>query len=106
MSQGLGSVYNNWGSRCRPGDSHATIPAGDRTYVERHSVWRLGHISKAVVHVLFQKAAMYSCHEGWGVSTVKGVAAAGQEISLFPLALIGGRQWKGSAFWRYHLEPI
>jgi S-(hydroxymethyl)glutathione dehydrogenase/alcohol dehydrogenase len=34
------------------------------------------------VHVM--RAALESCHKGWGVSTVIGVAAAGQEISTRP----------------------
>ena len=35
---------------------------------------------------------------GWGVSTVIGVAGAGQEIKTRPFNLVVGRQWKGSAF--------
>jgi len=35
------------------------------------------------VHVM--RAALEACHKGWGVSTVIGVAAAGQEISTRPL---------------------
>jgi Zn-dependent alcohol dehydrogenase len=31
------------------------------------------------------RAALEACHKGWGVSTVIGVAAAGQEISTRPL---------------------
>ena len=34
------------------------------------------------VHVM--RAALEACHKGWGVSTVIGVAAAGQEISTRP----------------------
>jgi Zn-dependent alcohol dehydrogenase len=37
-------------------------------------------------------------HRGWGVSTVIGVAAAGQEISTRPFQLVTGRVWKGTAF--------
>jgi Zn-dependent alcohol dehydrogenase len=46
----------------------------------------------------FQRAALESCHKGWGVSTIIGVAAAGQEISTRPFQLVTGRVWKGSAF--------
>lgn len=35
---------------------------------------------------------------GWGVSTVIGVAGAGQEIKTRPFNLVVGRQWIGSAF--------
>ena len=34
------------------------------------------------VHVM--RAALEACHKGWGVSTIIGVAAAGQEISTRP----------------------
>ncbi len=30
------------------------------------------------------RSALEACHKGWGVSTVIGVAAAGQEISTRP----------------------
>ncbi|KAI5122177.1 hypothetical protein M0805_007074 [Coniferiporia weirii] len=48
------------------------------------------------VHVM--RAALEACHKGWGVSTVIGVAAAGQEISTRPFQLVTGRTWRGSAF--------
>ena len=35
---------------------------------------------------------------GWGVSTIIGVAGAGQEISTRPFQLVTGRTWKGTAF--------
>lgn len=48
------------------------------------------------VHVM--REALECCHMGWGVSTVIGVAGAGQEISTRPFQLVTGRTWKGSAF--------
>ncbi|THH11282.1 hypothetical protein EW145_g766 [Phellinidium pouzarii] len=48
------------------------------------------------VHVM--RSALESCHKGWGISTVIGVAAAGQEISTRPFQLVTGRTWRGSAF--------
>jgi len=48
------------------------------------------------VHVM--RAALEACHKGWGISTVIGVAAAGQEISTRPFQLVTGRTWRGSAF--------
>ncbi|KAG6907841.1 formate dehydrogenase (NAD+) [Tephrocybe rancida] len=48
------------------------------------------------VHVM--RAALEACHKGWGVSTVIGVAAAGQEISTRPFQLVTGRTWRGTAF--------
>lgn len=44
------------------------------------------------------RAALEACHKGWGVSTVIGVAAAGQEISTRPFQLVTGRVWRGTAF--------
>ena len=35
---------------------------------------------------------------GWGVSTIIGVAGAGQEIRTRPFQLVTGRNWRGSAF--------
>ncbi|UYV65512.1 hypothetical protein LAZ67_3004554 [Cordylochernes scorpioides] len=51
-----------------------------------------------VVSVRTSRAALESCHKGWGVSTIIGVAGAGQEISTRPFQLVTGRVWKGSAF--------
>ncbi|MCW9014651.1 MAG: S-(hydroxymethyl)glutathione dehydrogenase/class III alcohol dehydrogenase [Gammaproteobacteria bacterium] len=48
------------------------------------------------VHVM--REALECTHMGWGVSTVIGVAGAGQEISTRPFNLVVGRTWKGSAF--------
>ncbi len=44
------------------------------------------------------RQALECCHKGWGVSTIIGVAGAGQEISTRPFQLVTGRRWQGSAF--------
>ena len=44
------------------------------------------------------RQALECCHRGWGVSTIIGVAAAGQEIATRPFQLVTGRRWIGSAF--------
>ncbi len=44
------------------------------------------------------RQALECCHKGWGVSTIIGVAGAGQEIATRPFQLVTGRVWKGSAF--------
>jgi S-(hydroxymethyl)glutathione dehydrogenase/alcohol dehydrogenase len=44
------------------------------------------------------RQALECCHRGWGVSTIIGVAAAGQEIATRPFQLVTGRVWKGTAF--------
>ncbi|PKC00464.1 alcohol dehydrogenase [Rhizophagus irregularis] len=42
------------------------------------------------------RAALESCHRGWGESIIIGVS--GEDISTTPLQLVHGRVWKGSAF--------
>jgi S-(hydroxymethyl)glutathione dehydrogenase / alcohol dehydrogenase len=49
-------------------------------------------------NVQVMRQALECCHKGWGVSTIIGVAAAGQEISTRPFQLVTGRVWKGTAF--------
>jgi len=53
---------------------------------------------ECVGNIHTMRAALESCHKGWGVSTIIGVAASGQEISTRPFQLVTGRVWKGSAF--------
>ncbi|CAL8073266.1 unnamed protein product [Calicophoron daubneyi] len=53
---------------------------------------------ECVGDVKLMRQALEACHKGWGVSTIIGVAAAGQEISTRPFQLVTGRTWKGSAF--------
>ena len=48
------------------------------------------------VHVM--REALECTRMGWGVSTIIGVAGAGQEISTRPFQLVTGRTWKGTAF--------
>ncbi len=53
---------------------------------------------ECVGNVELMRAALESCHKGWGESTIIGVAASGQEISTRPFQLVTGRVWRGSAF--------
>ncbi|EFX82966.1 hypothetical protein DAPPUDRAFT_230717 [Daphnia pulex] len=53
---------------------------------------------ECIGNVACMRAALESCHRGWGVSVVIGVAASGQEISTRPFQLVTGRVWKGTAF--------
>ncbi len=53
---------------------------------------------ECVGNVQLMRQALECCHKGWGVSTVIGVAPAGQEIATRPFQLVTGRVWKGSAF--------
>jgi S-(hydroxymethyl)glutathione dehydrogenase/alcohol dehydrogenase len=47
---------------------------------------------------VLMRAALESCHKGWGQACIIGVAASGQEIATRPFQLVTGRVWKGSAF--------
>ncbi len=53
---------------------------------------------ECVGNVELMRQALECCHRGWGVSTIIGVAGAGQHIETRPFQLVTGRVWKGSAF--------
>jgi S-(hydroxymethyl)glutathione dehydrogenase/alcohol dehydrogenase len=53
---------------------------------------------ECIGNVEVMRAALESCHKGWGESTIIGVAGAGQEIRTRPFQLVTGRTWKGTAF--------
>jgi len=61
----------------------------------------LDYTFECVGNIHTMRAALESCHKGWGVSTIIGVAASGQEISTRPFQLVTGRVWKGCAFGGY-----
>lgn len=53
---------------------------------------------ECIGNVDVMRDALECCHKGWGVSTIIGVAGAGQEIKTRPFQLVTGRVWQGSAF--------
>jgi len=53
---------------------------------------------ECIGNVNVMRSALECCHKGWGVSTIIGVAASGQEIATRPFQLVTGRVWKGCAF--------
>ncbi len=53
---------------------------------------------ECIGNVEVMRQALECCHKGWGVSTIIGVAGAGQEISTRPFQLVTGRVWQGTAF--------
>ena len=53
---------------------------------------------ECVGNTTLMRQALECCHRGWGVSTIIGVAAAGQEINTRPFQLVTGRRWQGTAF--------
>jgi len=58
----------------------------------------LDYTFECIGNVATMRAALESCHKGWGESIIIGVAAAGKEISTRPFQLVTGRVWKGTAF--------
>ena len=53
---------------------------------------------ECIGNVEVMRAALESCHKGWGESIIIGVAPAGAEIATRPFQLVTGRVWRGSAF--------
>lgn len=53
---------------------------------------------ECIGNVNVMRQALECCHMGWGISTIIGVAGAGQEIRTRPFQLVTGRTWKGTAF--------
>lgn len=58
----------------------------------------LDYTFECIGNIHTMRAALESCHKGWGTSVIIGVAAAGQEISTRPFQIVTGRTWKGCAF--------
>jgi S-(hydroxymethyl)glutathione dehydrogenase/alcohol dehydrogenase len=53
---------------------------------------------ECIGNVQVMRQALECCHKGWGISTIIGVAGAGEEIRTRPFQLVTGRVWQGSAF--------
>lgn len=53
---------------------------------------------ECIGNVETMREALECCRMGWGVSTIIGVAGAGEEIHTRPFQLVTGRTWKGTAF--------
>jgi S-(hydroxymethyl)glutathione dehydrogenase/alcohol dehydrogenase len=58
----------------------------------------LDYTFECIGNVQTMRAALESCHKGWGTSIIIGVAPSGHEISTRPFQLVTGRTWKGAAF--------
>lgn len=61
----------------------------------------LDYTFECIGNVMTMRAALESCHKGWGVSVIIGVAGIGEEIATRPFQLVTGRTWKGTAFGGY-----
>jgi S-(hydroxymethyl)glutathione dehydrogenase/alcohol dehydrogenase len=58
--------------------------------------WGVDYSFDCTGNVKVMRAALESCHRGWGESCVIGVAASGHEISTRPFQLVTGRVWRGT----------
>lgn len=67
-------------------------------YLVDHTGGGLDYTFECVGNVNLMRQALECCHKGWGVSTIIGVAGAGEEISTRPFQLVTGRKWQGTAF--------
>ncbi len=67
-------------------------------YIRDHFNGGVDYSFECIGNVNVMRDALECTHMGWGVSTVIGVAGAGQEIKTRPFNLVVGRSWKGTAF--------
>ncbi|MBL6751240.1 MAG: S-(hydroxymethyl)glutathione dehydrogenase/class III alcohol dehydrogenase, partial [Nevskia sp.] len=84
------------------GMTHFVNPADVKGDLVAHLVELTGggadYSFECVGNTTLMRQALECCHRGWGVSTIIGVAGAGQEISTRPFQLVTGRRWQGTAF--------
>ena len=67
-------------------------------YIKNMTIGGVDYSFECIGNVHVMRDALECTHMGWGVSTVIGVAGAGQEICTRPFQLVTGRTWKGTAF--------
>jgi len=67
-------------------------------YIQEITNGGVDYSFECIGNVEVMRDALECTHMGWGVSTVIGVAGAGQVIQTRPFNLVVGRTWKGSAF--------
>jgi S-(hydroxymethyl)glutathione dehydrogenase/alcohol dehydrogenase len=67
-------------------------------FVNPDEVGGADYTFECVGNVKLMRAALESCHRGWGESIIIGVAGSGQEIATRPFQLVTGRVWRGTAF--------
>jgi S-(hydroxymethyl)glutathione dehydrogenase/alcohol dehydrogenase len=102
----LNAEKKAWGKRF--GMTHFVNPAdvgGDlvahlvnMTKSDADQIGGADYTFECVGNVGLMRAALESCHRGWGQSIIIGVAGSGQEIATRPFQLVTGRVWRGTAF--------
>jgi S-(hydroxymethyl)glutathione dehydrogenase/alcohol dehydrogenase len=76
----------------------AEINGSTSEYIQEITNGGVDYSFECIGNVHVMRDALECTHMGWGVSTVIGVAGAGQEIKTRPFNLVVGRTWKGTAF--------
>jgi S-(hydroxymethyl)glutathione dehydrogenase/alcohol dehydrogenase len=85
------------------GATHFVNPTEIEGPIQKHiagtmTEWGVDYSFDCTGNTAVMRAALESCHRGWGTSCIIGVAASGHEISTRPFQLVTGRVWKGTAF--------
>jgi S-(hydroxymethyl)glutathione dehydrogenase/alcohol dehydrogenase len=85
------------------GATHCVNPTEVGKPIQKHIAgemtdWGVDYSFDCTGNVDVMRAALESCHRGWGTSCIIGVAASGHEISTRPFQLVTGRIWRGTAF--------
>jgi len=75
-----------------------TVSGSISEYIQEMTNGGVDYSFECIGNVEVMRDALECTHMGWGVSTVIGVAGAGQEIRTRPFNLVVGRTWKGTAF--------
>ncbi|KAJ3194265.1 hypothetical protein HK101_003110 [Irineochytrium annulatum] len=83
-------------TECLNPKDHGSTPI--QSVIQQMTDGGVDYSFECIGNVEVMRAALECCHKGWGVSTIIGVAGAGQEIKTRPFQLVTGRTWKGSAF--------
>jgi S-(hydroxymethyl)glutathione dehydrogenase/alcohol dehydrogenase len=96
----INAAKEKWGRRF--GMTHFVNPSHVDGDLVAHLVELTGggadYTFECIGNVKVMRAALESCHKGWGESIIIGVAGAGQEIATRPFQLVTGRVWRGTAF--------
>ena len=77
-----------------PKDVDGSLPE----YIQEMTDGGVDYSFECIGNVSVMRDALECTHMGWGVSTIIGVAGAGEEIRTRPFNLVVGRRWIGTAF--------
>ncbi|OQE15083.1 hypothetical protein PENSTE_c030G09394 [Penicillium steckii] len=98
MKNKASKIIEIWTRKVGATDLVSSKKLSDKTIQETISEMTDGGCDYTVDCTGIMRAALKTCHRGWGESIVIGVAAAGQESFTRPFQLVTRRAWKGCAF--------